>query len=523
MASVRKPAVRNAVIVGGGVAGTVCSSELRALVESDFTEVILIDPQPAVKAASVIAKVTRSATDFEINEKNAAEWCQRNGISFVQDRACQLEANEVVCESGLRVSFTVCCIATGAKPWIPPAIQSSSVMDRVVTLRDTDSVSSLQAKLVHARRVLVVGSGGIAMELVHEMTNCEVVWVIKGTHMGSAFFDKRGAASLFSMEVMEHCESTSTCREGINSYRDEKTRQNLCRGDGISTDVAPGSGVGPDWISRRFEPVLLDKTGKVSEGNRTKYIDLHGTAATKNVRVAMNSEIRKLEKGSDPWEVNATLSDGSTVDCNLVLLGTGVTPNTEWLRGSAVDVDWKGLENPASSSEYDAAGGVLVSAEDFRTNVGTIFAAGDCATVRPVTSGCDWFQMRLWTQALTTGRACAQGMAQVLRGEDVEGVSLDFELFAHATKFFGKKVVFLGRYNAQGMKEGFQLLESGGGSKDGYYVRAVIEGGRMHGALLLGEVDAADTFENLILNGLDVSQFGAELVDPTIDIDDYFD
>ena len=32
-----------------------------------------------------------------------------------------------------------------------------------------------------------------------------------------------------------------------------------------------------------------------------------------------------------------------------------------------------------------------------------------------------------------------------------------------------------------------------------------------------------ETFENLILNQLDLSRFGASLLDPNVDIEDYFD
>ena len=32
-----------------------------------------------------------------------------------------------------------------------------------------------------------------------------------------------------------------------------------------------------------------------------------------------------------------------------------------------------------------------------------------------------------------------------------------------------------------------------------------------------------ETFENLILNGMDLSTFGESLLDPNVDIEDYFD
>jgi hypothetical protein len=41
--------------------------------------------------------------------------------------------------------------------------------------------------------------------------------------------------------------------------------------------------------------------------------------------------------------------------------------------------------------------------------------------------------------------------------------------------------------------------------------------------MLIGETGLEETFENLILGQLDVSALGASLLDPDIDLDDYFD
>jgi hypothetical protein len=59
---------------------------------------------------------------------------------------------------------------------------------------------------------------------------------------------------------------------------------------------------------------------------------------------------------------------------------------------------------------------------------------------------------------------------------------------------------------------------------------------RVVGAVLIGETDLEETFENLIMNGfimlellathskgIDVSALGVHLLDPDIDIEDYFD
>lgn len=54
-------------------------------------------------------------------------------------------------------------------------------------------------------------------------------------------------------------------------------------------------------------------------------------------------------------------------------------------------------------------------------------------------------------------------------------------------------------------------------------MQLVLHHGRVRGALLVGETDLEETFENLILNKLNVGAMGLDLLDPTIDIEDYFD
>ncbi|KAL3142264.1 hypothetical protein ABBQ38_002606 [Trebouxia sp. C0009 RCD-2024] len=46
------------------------------------------------------------------------------------------------------------------------------------------------------RRIVLVGNGGIALEVAHTLTGIEVVWAIKHTHIGDAFFDLDAAAFL---------------------------------------------------------------------------------------------------------------------------------------------------------------------------------------------------------------------------------------------------------------------------------------------------------------------------------------
>lgn len=43
------------------------------------------------------------------------------------------------------------------------------------------------------------------------------------------------------------------------------------------------------------------------------------------------------------------------------------------------------------------------------------------------------------------------------------------------------------------------------------------------GALLIGDTELEEVFENLIMNKLNINSFGVDLLDPDVDIADYFD
>ena len=70
----------------------------------------------------------------------------------------------VVCADGKHdeLPYGRLCVASGARP----RRLSCAAAHAVLQLRDTDDVRALAARLNTARRVLLVGNGGIALELV---------------------------------------------------------------------------------------------------------------------------------------------------------------------------------------------------------------------------------------------------------------------------------------------------------------------------------------------------------------------
>ena len=361
----------------------------------------------------------------------------------------------------------------------------------VLLLRDTDSVGRLQREVRHARRVIVVGGGGIGMEVVHELDNCEIVWLLRGLNFGGRFFDNRLA------EILEKHVDTQLSSQEPNdgTTSDRKDRDEF--------DVH-GAGVGPEWLGRRTgdTAIFFDRGGMQEE--RVTERKLRAAANGRCVRIKKECEIKRLEKDeSGRWPVVAELSDGNAYGCDLIIVGAGVVPNVDWLQGSGI--------------QLAEEGGIIVNAGSFETSVRGLFAAGDCTHCIPE-SDTDWFQMRLWTQALTAGRASARNMARyVMDGEGYMG--LEYDLFSHATSFFGKDVVFLGRFQAQDVGSGYRMYER----EDEDFVRVVVRDRRIVGVVLVGCVERAETYENLMLGRVDIEFLGDGIVAKELELEEYFD
>ena len=145
-----------------------------------------------------------------------------------------------------------------------------------------------------------------------------------------------------------------------------------------------------------------------------------------------------------------------------------------------------------------------------------VYAAGDacCAAAweQP-----HWHQMRLWSQARAGGGFAGRCMADADAALDAT-----FELFTHCTRFLGLPVVLLGRFNGQGLGEEATMYSRVDAAS---FVRVLLVRGRLRGAVLIGDEACAlaETFEQLILDELDVSALGPHILDPDVDIEDYFD
>jgi len=272
------------------------------------------------------------------------------------------------------------------------------------------------------------------------------------------------------------------------------------------------------------------------------------------------------------------LSNNKTVSDVLVVAACiGVEPNGGDLFGDEATAretfgfvrgDDAAANSPPSSKGNDGDNTMFITdglrvTETFELELpnkpNVFFAAGDCALCerRNEDKSTNWFQMRSWSQAAQSGAQCARSMLQVDGYE--YGLGFNFELFTHSTTFFGLKVILLGSFNLQKFLPeadekdvrilSRKFIDDGSSNSssssiedakknnseekgedyftslcsNSTFIRVVTYKGKVVGAVLVGETNLEETFENLIQDKIDVSHLENDLLDPDVDIEDYFD
>ncbi|RZC36942.1 Pyr redox 2 domain containing protein [Asbolus verrucosus] len=457
------------VVVGGGIAGVSCVETL-AFLEPE-TSIILISESSLIKTVTNLHAITRTLTDFDIKETDSSYLSAKYlNITVIHESLTQIDDVEhFILTPTKKIKYQFLCLCMGAEPKLIP---QASNCPRILGIRDTDSVEKFVENLRAAKRIAVVGNGGIASELVFKVKNVEVDWIIKDKHITATFVDP-GAAEFFQPALKKD----DTAKEPIS--------KRMRYGEG--TVSKSGAALGPDWYKD-----LIISGGRDPELQSS--VNLHYETEIVGVNDLKNSE----------FPIEVALSNGETVACDLVISATGVLPRDNFL-----------TRNGLKKSED---GGIQVN-EFMQTSLPDIYAAGDiCSANWPLAK--HWFQMKLWTQARQMGCYAAKSMSGHRRNEVVLQ-DFCFEMFAHSTKLFGYKVILLGLFNGQKLGTNYEILLRM--TKDKEYIKFVLEDNKLQGAVLIGETDLEEMCENLILNQLDLSPYGDDILDPNIDIEDYFD
>jgi NAD(P)H-nitrite reductase large subunit len=193
-------------------------------------------------------------------------------------------------------------------------------------------------------------------------------------------------------------------------------------------------------------------------------LDDDGAKLVQNHLESKGIEFR-LSANVKSFNVNkASLENGETIDFDILVLAVGVRPNTALLNGIAK------IER-----------GIVVN-EKSETTAKDIYAAGDCTQTLDASSGQSKI-MALLPNAYMQGEAAGVNMA----GAD-EGARFDKAIPMNAIGFLGLHIITAGSYNGDIYAE----------TKDGNYKRLFYSDNKLNGYILIGNVEKAGIYTNLI-------------------------
>lgn len=421
-----------------------------------------------------LVQLGKYVTQFDVKEIDANEL----GVRVIHDKLSSIESKSriVSTEKGQKIHYKYLCLCTGARPKLIPS--SDDVDEFLLGIRDTDSAREFQQRIKSARKFVLVGNGGIASEIAFEIANIEIDWIIKDEHISSTFID-RAAAKFFESRLQD--------KESYSKQQSKAVIKRMRYTDESTSTNRNGAALGPDWQRR------IDMSGSCS-------------SSAENIKFHFGTEIARVSRCIDESHaIVVELTNGERIHTDFIISATGVNPQIDFTCDEPFQL---------------AADGGLAVDELMRTSIDGIFAAGDCCHANWEHSKF-WHQMRLWTQARQMGMMAGKSMTAAQAGERIYQ-DFCFELFTHVTKLYGYQVVLLGRFNGQGYGNNeIELLFRITANQE--FVKFVLRQGRLVGALLIGETGLEETCENLILNEIDLTPFGDDILNPNIDIEDYFD
>jgi NADPH-dependent 2,4-dienoyl-CoA reductase/sulfur reductase-like enzyme/pSer/pThr/pTyr-binding forkhead associated (FHA) protein len=284
----------------------------------------------------------------------------------------------------------------------------------------------------------------------------------------------------------------------LRTIQDARRVVDTLRGNVRRAVVLGGGALGLEWthalLERGVHVTLVERAARfMPRALDAVASDLLAARLRKaGVDIVLGEEIALAEPSAAGTVGSIVTHTGRRIACDLVATALGIVPNSELL-------DQSGVERTPS-------GAVKVGA-NLESSVPGVWAAGDVASV-------DGQQLGLWEPARHQGRVAAVNMC---------GGREQYRPGVHyfATRLFDLDFARLGEIDDSPGRTA--LVDFPRGTGHIAYRKLVLEGGRVRGALLMGEKQAkvrtiGRGLKRLIDAGADVSSVAERLLDPSFDV-----
>jgi nitrite reductase (NADH) large subunit len=203
-------------------------------------------------------------------------------------------------------------------------------------------------------------------------------------------------------------------------------------------------------IAGQVMPQLLDE-----KGGRA----LESAMRKKGIDVRLGDSVSGIERRAGGGH-GVTLKSGETHDADMIVCGTGVRPNVDFLQGSGLEM----------------ARGVLTN-ERQETNLPGIYAAGDCAEGFDFLTG-ERAVHAIWPTAVDQGRVAGANMAG-------DALAYPGSLSWNVTELFGLTMASVGEFRE---RDGWEPIVFENASANAYR-KLLLDGGRILGAIVTGRAE----------------------------------
>ena len=229
------------VIIGNGVAGTICAETLRKLDPTSDVTLIGLEPYPLYNRVALPPFLKGKALERKVLMRTVEIHADKGIQLFLETVVNAVDAREklVYTETGKMFPYDRLLVATGGRPRYPdlPGTVGTSGIYNFQTLDDTKAIIEHASR---ASRAVVFGGSYIAYELAEAL--CErglaVSWVMRGPRFLHRILDEEGGAVVNAI-AQQHGVRMMTGDRVVAAHAEDGKLVSVstARGERVETDL----------------------------------------------------------------------------------------------------------------------------------------------------------------------------------------------------------------------------------------------------------------------------------------------
>ncbi len=257
------------VIIGNGVAGTICAETLRKLDGTSSVTLIGLEPYPLYNRVALPPFLKGKALERKVIMRTVESHADKGIQLHLETVVNGVDAREkiVYTEAGTSFPYDRLLIATGGRPRMPelPGVAGTSGIYNFQTLDDTKAIIEHSTR---AQRAIVFGGSYIAYELAEAL--CErglaVSWVMRGPRFLHRILDEEAGAVVNAIAHRHGVRMVTNDRvTEAHSENGKLTAVSTARGERIETDLLC-CGLGFDYNTEFLRDTTVEvRTGVVAD------------------------------------------------------------------------------------------------------------------------------------------------------------------------------------------------------------------------------------------------------------------